>query len=194
MSTVKTFNLQHPSSSVVNMTLAADGSVSGNLPAGGRNRIINGGFDVWQRGTSSSTNGGYCADRWQTSWNGTGAITTSQQAFTPGAAPVAGYEGTYYMRMAAPASLGTTTAYEADYKIEDVRTLAGQTATVSFWARASAAKAFAIRFDHNYGTGGTAYNVAVASGSVNITTSWARYSVTVTLPGLTWFQSCPCFG
>jgi len=60
------------------------------------NAIINGAFDIWQRGTSFSASG-YTADRWSSDFV-TGAGTISQQAFTPGAAPVTGYEGTYFLR------------------------------------------------------------------------------------------------
>ena len=47
-----------------------------------RNKIINGNFDYWQRGTSFSS-GGYGADRFYMSNNGT-TFTVSRQAFTLG--------------------------------------------------------------------------------------------------------------
>ena len=44
---------------------------------GFKNKLINGNFDIWQRGTSFSTNGVYSADRWYTSLAGT--TTVSQE-------------------------------------------------------------------------------------------------------------------
>jgi hypothetical protein len=45
--------------------------------AGGRNRVINGGMNIWQRGTSFTNPGAggtYTADRWNTYFNGTGTV------------------------------------------------------------------------------------------------------------------------
>jgi len=62
----------------------------------GKNKIINGDFGIWQRGTTFTnlTAGAYSADRWivQTSNN---TIDVSRSTFTPGTAPVAGYESSF---------------------------------------------------------------------------------------------------
>jgi hypothetical protein len=153
----------------------------------GKNKIINGDMNVWQRGTSftSLTFPTYYADRWSGGTNASGATrTVSQQAFTAGTAPVAGYEGTYFLRVNTSVA-GTGTTYDViDQRIEDVRTFANQTVTVSFWAKAAASTALGnLQLTQSFGSGGSSdVNVTAALGT--ITTSWTRYSYTLVLPSI----------
>jgi len=143
------------------------------------NAIINGAFDIWQRGTSFAS-GGYTADRWLVDYAG-GAGTTSQQTFTPGTAPVAGYEGTYFLRKA-----NTTGAqYSALLqRIENVRTFAGQIVTVSFWAKGSNPTGnFEANLIQNFGSGGSS-DVPLTGQAFSVTGSWARYSFTFSVPSI----------
>ena len=116
----------------------------------GKNKIINGDFRIWQRGTSfSNPNNVYTADRWVAGTDAT--CTVSQQTFTPGAAPVSGYEGVFFYRSAKSAG---GTYFQANQKIEDVRAFAGQTITISFWAKADSAITLAVQGYQNFGSGG----------------------------------------
>ena len=143
----------------------------------GKNQCINGAFDVWQRGTSFSSNV-YTADRWQTQTNKT--LTVSRQAFTVGAAPVAGYEGTFFLRQTYSAD-GSYGALQT--KLEDVRLFAGQTITLSYWAKADATYSNTPSVSQNFGTGGSSA-VGTNGTTHNITTTWTRYSSTITLPSI----------
>lgn len=168
----------------------------------GKNKIINGAFDFWQRGTSftSPSSQTYLADRWQFAYDGTSATRViSQQPFTAGAAPVAGYEGQFFYRYAQTVA-GTSGTFSniLVQPIEDVRTFAGQTVTVSFWAKVDATRNLTIVFQQFFGTGGTPSattttnptqwykdGIAVTAGaSFAASTAWARYSTTVTLPSI----------
>jgi hypothetical protein len=126
------------------------------------------------------------ADRWGWYSGGSGAtINITQQMFTPGTAPVAGYEGTYYLQMAQTIAGTGSTLNELYHRIEDVRTFAGQAVTVSFWAKSSnnnttVTPAFEQWFT-NSGSAATNTN----GTPITITTSWARYSQTIYLPSLT---------
>jgi hypothetical protein len=154
------------------------------------NAIINGAFDFWQRGTSFSaySAGGlfYTADRWATQRDGSGAtVTTSQQTFTPGAAPVAGYESQYFIRVAQSVAGTGGTYNQLLQRIEDVRTLAGQTTTVSFWAKADSATGRTMQpvFIQNFGSGGSA-DVLTYGTAITLSTSWARYTQTIAMPSV----------
>jgi hypothetical protein len=150
------------------------------------NAIINGAFDIWQRDTSSTTAGYTTADRWRSAWNGTGVRTISRQSFALGAAPVAGYEYSYFYRFAqSTAGTGGTFNNFAVQPIESVRTFAGQVVTVSFWAKADATRSVIPIFEQYFGTGGSPSAVVTSTGSgISVTTSWARYSQTFTLTSI----------
>ena len=170
-------------------TLVADSSTATGLSyqadfAAGKNKIINGGFGVWQRGTSFSGlgDGAFFADRFAIAFLAGGASNTaSQQTFTPGAAPVAGYEAQFFGRVAATSGSGST-ILGISQKIEDVRTLAGQTFTFSFYAKADSARTVTSYRIQSFGSGGSA-NVS-NSTTFALTTSWARYSYTATMPSV----------
>jgi hypothetical protein len=146
------------------------------------NYIINGAFDINQRGfTTTTTSGAFGHDRFFfTGIDGT--TTYSAQTFTPGAAPVAGYEYTNFARLVTTGQTLTSAQSRLRQRVEDVRTLAGQTATLSFWAKAGS------------GTPSIAANLAqipvgsagvdLAGQKATLSTSWARYSFTFTLPSL----------
>ena len=174
------------SASDINDTNGTLNLVSGAQFAAGKNKIINGAFNNWQRGTSfaSAADSTYFADRFITNWSAGGATNTfSRQTFTPGTAPVSGYEGTYFARCAATGATGTT-QIGLGQRVEDVRTLAGQAVTFSFWAKGDSARTLSYYIQQNFGSGGS--STVNASGTIGaITTSWARYSVTVTLGAMT---------
>lgn len=146
----------------------------------GRNAIINGGFDVWQRGTSfAHAASGYTADRFlQVVATAVPSGTVSRQAFTAGSAPQSPYEGTYFMRVNITANNGCT-IYDLEERIEDVRTFANQTVTLSFWAKADATINLPIYIGQNFGSGGS--SETLVSGTVTLTTSWQRFTLTATL-------------
>lgn len=149
----------------------------------GKNAIINGDFGINQRGfTTNTTTGTYLFDRFTAGMVG-GTVTNSSQTFTAGTAPVTGYEATNYLRTVISGQSATTDYAEINQRIEDVRTFAGQTVTLSLWAKADAAKNITFRLSQNFGSGGSATAHSVSS-VIPITTSWARYSYTVTLPSI----------
>ena len=155
--------------------------------AAGKNKIINGDMRIAQRGTSfSNPNGIYTLDRYRVSVaTAVPTWTVSQETFTPGTAPVAGYEASNFLRMAV-SSQGSSTGQTIATRLEDVRLLAGQSATFSFWAKAGSTITISdIKIGQNFGSGGSgAVETTVTLNSTSITTSWARYTGTITVPSV----------
>lgn len=144
----------------------------------GKNKVINGDFGIWQRGTSFSGSLTYTADRFV--GYSDASQTYSRQSFTAGTAPVAGYEGQYFWR----GTKGGTGTFISLYQlIEGVRTFAGQTVTISFWTKADSAQTLYIRPVQNFGTGGST-GVIADTVSVSVGTSWSRVSATITFPSI----------
>jgi hypothetical protein len=149
------------------------------------NAIINGAFDIWQRGTTFTATSFYSADRWFAERDGTGSTATiSQQSFSPGTAPQAGYEGSFFARYDQTAAGSGATFSNFEQKIEDVRTFAGQTITVSFWAKADSARVLrGVSVAQSFGSGGSA-SVFTTSPDITLSTNWTRYSETINVPSI----------
>jgi hypothetical protein len=155
----------------------------------GKNKIINGDCTINQRGTTSSTtNSTYLVDRFRQNFSG-GTVTGSVQALTAGAAPVTGYEAKQNIQIVTSGQSAAGDYAFIYHGIEDVRTFAGQTVTLSFWAKAaSGTPSIAPEFVQYFGTGGspsaTIQSIVATTPKQAITTSWARYSYIINMPSL----------
>jgi hypothetical protein len=152
--------------------------------SGFRNAIINGDFRISQRGTSfTPSSGAYTCDRWQVVFDGSGATrTVSRFAFTPGNA-ISGYESPFHLRYAQSVAGTGGTFSGLQQRIEDVRTFAGQTVTVSFWAKADASRSLSPVIEQVYGSGGSSSN-GLSLGTASLSTSWQRFTFTTTVPSI----------
>jgi hypothetical protein len=150
----------------------------------GKNKIINGDFSIWQRGTSflGSTESfvGFTADRWYAN-----SSDVTRENFAPGNA-IAGYEPQYFLK--AKNRTGQTAGRfdRIEYKVEDVRTFAGQTVTFSFWTKKPANKTgiMGINIIQDFGTGGSTRVFNPFVGVTYSGTGWERKSFTMTLASI----------
>ncbi len=125
-------------------------NIGGGILAGFRNKIINGDFDIWQRGNGPFS-GGFNADRWQLG-PGTGATcAVTRVDFVPNAAlPYTAKSMLRWNR-----SVAGSNASLMYQRIENVRTLAGKKCTVSIWAKSDQNARFELRLERSFGTGGS---------------------------------------
>ena len=128
------------------------------IGAGRKNLIINGGFDVWQRGTSwtSATNGQYTVDRWQT-------FGSSMTCNIDRSTDVPANQGFKYSVKVVRTANGLPFLRQL---IEDFDTVVvGRDWTASFWAKADTACTISVDLGD---TGST---------TVSIGTSWEKHTV-----------------
>jgi len=137
-------------------TLLADSSTSTGLRyqgsmAAGKNAVINGGMDIWQRGTSFIGTGyNYCADRFICFRAGFAAgMTVTRQTSAQ-----TGFQ--YAMRIARDSGNTGTGGLTVNMGLETVDSIpfAGQTVTLSYYARVGA----------NY-SGGTSFTATLYGGT-----------------------------
>jgi len=158
------------------------------VQTGFRNKIINGAFRKWQRGTtfSAATSGRYTADRWFANADVNHTIALSRQAFTIGQTDVPGEPAFFYRAVVVTGAANAGNAALTAQLVESVRTLAGQTAVLTFWAKASASLNNAVEFSQNFGTGGapSADVTAIGVTTVALTTLWQKFTIPVTVPSI----------
>jgi hypothetical protein len=165
-------------------SLVVDSSTStglryqGHIEAG-KNALINGGMDIWQRGTSSTTNLSYLADRW---FNYTSAGTTTfsrESSIVP--------TGSIYSMKIAQATASATITVNQAIETLNAAQYAGQTVTLSTMVYASASTG--IQFQLSYSTStdvgplGSWTNITASSGgAATVSTSWQKMTGTYAVP------------
>ncbi|MCH8491390.1 MAG: DUF2793 domain-containing protein [Oceanicaulis sp.] len=150
-------------------------AINGGPLAGLRNHVINGRFDVWQRGPEARP------DMWRLLSAGGGEASASRQAHAPGQTDVPGGAAAF-LRWAVTGEPGSAPILVT--RIEDVRTLSGGQAALSFHVRSDAARSLAVRLVQNFGSGGST-TVHLADQTVVAGTAWTRAVLVFDIPSLT---------
>lgn len=150
-----------------------------------RNRVINGGMRLWQRGTTFSTASKYTADRWKIGSFGNGSGTISRQAMGATDPPQGASYFPYSLQWAQSGSSSSGTPY-LDQPVEGVSTLQGQTVTLSLWAKcASGTVAANLQLYQDFGSGGSpSTGVTTGPQAITITTTWQRFTWNVAVPSI----------
>ncbi len=156
---------------------------------GWKNFALNGNFRFWHKGdshTDTTNDVQYKGpDVWATVHAGSsaGQSTISKQTFTLGQTDVPGEPEFFYRH---DQTVGTNVGSHPKllHRVENVRVCAGQTCTISFYAKANASFSIDTALDQYFGTGGSG-TVDGSHKTHNLSTSWQRYTHTVTPPGIT---------
>jgi len=174
---------------VIAATFNANGTTSnlkvtelnGGPLAGFRNRIINGGFDVWQYASSTTSVNGYkCADRWYLDGGGT---CTSAKSATPSSP-----SGNYYLQITYGAASSYMNLGQAP-ESSTVFKMRGQAFTAWCWIKSTGTAytgyiSLAASYSNStdaYASQGTAVSLTINT-VVTPTTSWQRALITFTVP------------
>lgn len=162
----------------------------------GKNRIINGGMDIWQRGTSialaasTSYTSAYNADRFTMPTNASQACTVSRQA-TGDTTNLPNIQ--YCARVQRNSGQTGTGQLNFGQPLETVNSvpLAGQAVTLSFYARKGAnysatSNALGVTLLSGTGTDQTAWSgytgsATVISQTATLTSTWQRFTYTATV-------------
>ncbi len=171
----------------------AGGTMTGDLvpatPLSNRNVIINGGFDVWQRGTTftSPASTSFTADRWAYLENGTMTHTITRSTDVPTQAQ-SGYKSNYSMKIdctTADSSIASDVYNFVVQKIEgyNIQPLQGNTVTLSFWIKSTKTGTQTICWRNS----SLDMNM-VKEYTINTTNTWEKKEITWTFDnsGGTW--------
>jgi hypothetical protein len=147
----------------------------------GKNYIINGAMDFWQRGTSfaAATSGTYAADRFLYMKGVTAAHTISRDTDVPTLSQ-AGYVLPFSYKLTlttaqASLSAGQYSGFCQRIEGQVFSTLAGRTMTLSFWVKAALAGTYSVAFSN-----GTQTRSYVKTYTINAANTWEKKTVTLT--------------
>ena len=144
----------------------------------GKNVVINGGMDIWQRGTSfasQSTNDVYTADRWKTAFTGTSLnVTISRSTDVPN---VSFPYSLKFQQLSNSATSVTNFGTAQGIETPNATVLFGKAVTISFWYKSNLTGSHYIRIYTGGQTGGVDNATAF---TVNVADTWEYKTITTT--------------
>jgi hypothetical protein len=173
-------------------------SVRGFVPSVVRNILINGNFDIWQRGGFTNLSGlptvlgagadlEFGPDRWSLGDPAAGAASRQvyRGSFDLGQTLVPN-EPTYYLRWDQTSAETNPTLTQP---IEDVRTLAGKKATLTWWMRSNTSGTVTVQLQQFFGGAGPTQSrvIAATSGGSAVLTGgapWVKFEAHFDVPSL----------
>lgn len=153
-----------------------------------RNKIIDGRFDFWYEGASQTTFTGYGSDTMWYNWarsDTTGAARTHNQVtLTAGELP--DVPTAQYFSRTVITAVGTSSscAIGKSHHIESVMTLAGKTATLSFYAKADTTRDIIVEFEQHFGSSGSSLIKGIGAKKITLSNTWERYTMTANIPSI----------
>nr|WP_298095948.1 hypothetical protein [uncultured Shinella sp.] len=162
----------------------ARANIGAGVLAGFRNKIVNGNFDIWQRGPSQTMSGYGSDDRWRNFHSGS-TKTSSRQAFAMGQTDVPGSPA-YFSRTIVASVAGAGNYVIKEQRIEKVSVLAGKRATLTFYAKADVPRSIAAELVQQFGAGGapSAFVPGIGAVKLALTAAWQRFTVVVDIPSI----------
>jgi hypothetical protein len=143
----------------------------------GKNKLINGNYDIWQRGATfaAAAAGAYTADRFSIQLGGTSINpTVSREATVPNAQSKYSAKVT---QVSSNATSVTTYALRQSIEASNLYSLIGKSVTVSFWYRSNKTGSHGIRIYGAFLTGGTDDRQGF---TVNVADTWEKKTITST--------------
>lgn len=151
-----------------------------------RDYIGNSRFNIWNGGTSFTRTTGTdtaTATGWYSSGDGatSGTVVVSRQSFTYGQSEVP-ENPVYYTKINRTAAASGATYENFGFRLP-VQTAAGVEMTLRLYAKAAAPKDITIVAKQYFGSGGSS-TVTTTTSASTLTTSWAKYNETFTVPSI----------
>lgn len=178
---VGNFPLTTTLTAATNVTFPVSGTLVTADQAAAQNFLINGNFDLWQRGTSFVSPGdtAYLADRFAWNNSSTAVATISRSADVP-TLTQSGFQSTYsiltHCSTLAAGLVGASVnlvQYVEGYQWAQLK---NRVVTLTFWVKATKTGTYCIAFQN--GSGDRSY---VVEYTVNATATWEKKTITATM-------------
>lgn len=188
-----TASTQASNASASAVAAAASAATAASTAAGiqlispGRNLLVNGNFDFWQRATTSSGNGITAADRWNFAISAGATMSQARAVVSLADSVLWDAPADYALQMTCAGVDGLESGEVQQSIWNGTRLTEGRRVSVSFWARTSLSSA-KVYFEplRDFGTGGSpsALEGIGVGVSFTLTPTWQRFTTSFDVPSV----------